>query len=323
MVVKMKYSPVENEAYKEFLLNEREKVYKHHPDLIKNELANKRLLVILRCIHDRDAPRTEVNDSVYCNEVLQKDYGKWKWNYGRKGTLVKLFISCYRSERTKEYLLRFSHQPPGQYRWMRNAGVQWRFDPDKIVNKRKQWEYKNEKGEMCMQIIGLTEALLKPEQGYFKVPNKLMEAFEGNLSCMMIGVSRVEMDHRVGIQSALDQNIQPKSLTTEIVLDGSWVPHFQPLCNAANQKKREVCRNCRGDRGIDIPDGVCKKAYKQVWDGTCVGCWWHNSFIIQNVKEFPDLAKEMMKQWEEYKERAKKIGVELSAIKIRKRKSSL
>ncbi len=324
----MSYSKQEKEEHNEFLLREREKIYKNHPDLIRNELADKRLLVILRCIYDRDSPQAEVNDAVYCNEVLQKDYGSWKWNYGPSGKMIKIFISCFRKERTKDYLTKFSIQQGGPCRFMRNAGCQWKVDPDKKVNKRQQWEYNNrtnkgEKGEMCRQIISVNPPLLKPEQGYFNVPKKLLEAFEGKLSCMMIGVSKVEMDHRVGIQSALDQNIQPKSLTTEIVLDGSWVPHFQPLCNAANQKKREVCRNCRSGREIDIPDGVCKKAYKQVWDGTCFGCWWHNSFIVQNTKDFPDLAKELLKQWEEYKERAKKIGAELSTIKIRKRKSSL
>lgn len=88
--------------------------------------------------------------------------------------------------------------------------------------------------------------------------------------CAVLGVGNVEVDHKDGRRD--DPRLQDPSRVR--------LEDFQPLSKAANNAKRQHCKNCRetGRRfdatrlGYAIAQWVGNGEYR----GTCVGCFWHD-----------------------------------------------
>lgn len=102
------------------------------------------------------------------------------------------------------------------------------------------------------------------------IPAPIRKAITAN-RCLVLATSRPECDHKIGHPD--DPNISNQTLDD-----------FQPLSKAANDAKRQHCKNCRntGRRfdakrlGYQVSQVIGGEAYI----GTCVGCYWHDPFFF-------------------------------------------
>lgn len=104
-----------------------------------------------------------------------------------------------------------------------------------------------------------------------RIPSKVRQELAGR-SCKVLGISNVEIDHKDG---RLDDRRPSKNMT---------VDDFQPLSKAANNAKRQHCKNCRstGQRFDARVLGYSKGQVRGngLYNGTCVGCYWHDPFFF-------------------------------------------
>ena len=117
-------------------------------------------------------------------------------------------------------------------------------------------------------------------QGYRKVPvlQKPIPVHIGRKiraqRCVVLGTSKPECDHKDG---RLDD---PRlSDANRVTLDD-----FQPLSKAANDAKRQHCVECR-DTGQRFDAKRLGYQVSQVrgnglYNGTCVGCYWHDPIFF-------------------------------------------
>ena len=98
--------------------------------------------------------------------------------------------------------------------------------------------------------------------------------FYKNKRCAILGTSNPEVDHKNGWKN--DDNVM-NSLTTQSFSD------FQPLSKAANDAKRQYCKECRRDKKrfdaklLGYPMSYYKGG--ETHDGTasgCIGCYWYD-----------------------------------------------
>ena len=95
-----------------------------------------------------------------------------------------------------------------------------------------------------------------------------------NKRCIVLGTSNPEIDHKNGRknESRVMNNIEQK------------LSDFQPLSKAANDAKRQFCKECtktgiRYDAKKDMGYPISYYAGNQYHDGTengCIGCFWYD-----------------------------------------------
>ena len=101
------------------------------------------------------------------------------------------------------------------------------------------------------------------------IPGNIRKHFNGH-RCAILNTSKPEIDHKDGRRDDPKYN-DPNLLTPD---------DFQPLSKAANNAKRQICKECREtNKRFDAR----KLGYKvsQVrsngeYRGSCVGCYWHD-----------------------------------------------
>lgn len=90
--------------------------------------------------------------------------------------------------------------------------------------------------------------------------------------CVVLGTSKVEVDHKNGLKN----NTRVMNTKTQLLTD------FQPLSKAANDAKRQHCKECeRNKKRFDAKKIGYKKSFI-IGDDTldlndinaCVGCYW-------------------------------------------------
>lgn len=90
--------------------------------------------------------------------------------------------------------------------------------------------------------------------------------------CIVLGISKPECDHKDGRRDDPIYN-DPDKLT---------IKHFQPLSKAANNAKKQHCKDCRKtNRRFDatrLGYSVGQWAGNGRYMGSCVGCYWHDPF---------------------------------------------
>jgi ICEA protein len=89
-------------------------------------------------------------------------------------------------------------------------------------------------------------------------------------TCAILGTGNVEVDHKDGRRD--DPRLFNKDTQKE--------SDFQPLSKAANNAKRQHCKECR-DTDIRFDARVLGYGVSQVqgdmkYRGSCVGCYWYN-----------------------------------------------
>ena len=92
--------------------------------------------------------------------------------------------------------------------------------------------------------------------------------------CVVLGTSNPEVDHKNGWKN--DDNVM-KNLSTQRLED------FQPLSKAANDAKRQFCKECRRDgkrydaKKLGYPMSFYKGGKKHNGTSTgCEGCFWYD-----------------------------------------------
>ena len=88
--------------------------------------------------------------------------------------------------------------------------------------------------------------------------------------CVILDTSKPEVDHKDGRMD------DPRLLDT----NKQTLKDFQPLSKAANNAKRQHCKNCR-ESGVrfdakNIGYPVSQYKGNTEYQGTCVGCYWYS-----------------------------------------------
>ena len=119
-------------------------------------------------------------------------------------------------------------------------------------------------------------------QGYKKMPieKPIPEWIRQELQdkrCVILGTSSVEIDHKDGRRD--DPRLADSSRVT--------LDDFQPLSKAANNAKRQHCKNCRDtDERFDARRlGFLIAQFKGngQYNGTCIGCYWHDPVAFRQA----------------------------------------
>ena len=90
--------------------------------------------------------------------------------------------------------------------------------------------------------------------------------------CKVLGTSKPECDHKDGRRD--DPRLNDPELVT--------IEDFQPLSKAANNAKKQHCKNCREtNKRFDAKQlgySVSQWAGNGRYMGSCVGCYWYDPF---------------------------------------------
>lgn len=88
--------------------------------------------------------------------------------------------------------------------------------------------------------------------------------------CAVLHISNVEVDHKDGHRDDYE-NLKPEKQTLN---------DFQPLSPAVNKAKRQHCKICRETKqrfdARVLGFSKCAWVGNGIYEGTCVGCYWHD-----------------------------------------------
>jgi hypothetical protein len=93
-----------------------------------------------------------------------------------------------------------------------------------------------------------------------------------NQRCVVLGTSNPEVDHKNGRKN----DLRVMTLETQTLDD------FQPLSKAANDAKRQFCKECRNTENrydakkLGYPISFTKGQLKYENDLGCIGCFWYD-----------------------------------------------
>lgn len=111
---------------------------------------------------------------------------------------------------------------------------------------------------------------LKEKENNFSqyIPKYIYDAIS-KAKCSVLGTSNPEVDHKDG------RKINSNNLT---------INDFQPLSKAANDAKRQFCKECKkSNKRFDAKNLGYKKSFTEGsknYEGSCIGCYWYD------VKDF-------------------------------------
>ena len=104
-----------------------------------------------------------------------------------------------------------------------------------------------------------------------RIPSKIIKKIKEQ-RCKVLGISNPECDHKDGRRD--DPRLNDPNLVT--------IEDFQPLSRAANNAKKQHCKECRGsNKRFDakrLGFVVSQWAGNGRYMGTCVGCYWHDPY---------------------------------------------
>lgn len=111
-----------------------------------------------------------------------------------------------------------------------------------------------------------------------------IRAYYKDAKCVMLGVrgtsvnTRIEIDHKDGRKD----NLRISDVSSQHISD------FQPLCKAANDAKRQICKECKKtDKRWDAKNilGNPFSFYEggEPYEGTCVGCYQYDPVAYRCV----------------------------------------
>ena len=138
---------------------------------------------------------------------------------------------------------------------------------DGTLGKRFNIKRYKESGGHAITAIQLQGFKKNPIQK--PIPIWIRQALQ-NERCVILDTQEVEVDHKDGRRD--DPRLADASRLT--------LDDFQPLSKAANNAKRQHCKECRITNmrydarrlGFPIPQFIGNGEY----NGTCIGCYWHD-----------------------------------------------
>lgn len=115
------------------------------------------------------------------------------------------------------------------------------------------------------------------EEAFNQAIRSDIKQYYKNANCVMLGIrgtsvnTRIEIDHKDGRKD----DVRVSDISSQELSD------FQPLCKAANDAKRQICKECkRTDKRWDAKNllGNPFSYYEggEKYDGTCVGCYQYD-----------------------------------------------
>ena len=106
-----------------------------------------------------------------------------------------------------------------------------------------------------------------------------------NQICVVLGTSNPEVDHKNGRKN----DLRVMTLETQTLDD------FQPLSKAANDAKRQFCKECRSTENrydakkLGYPISFTEGGLKYENDLGCIGCFWYDPIKFRkNLKEIDE-----------------------------------
>lgn len=185
------------------------------------------------------------------NELLQKF---------KRGSMAALFLELARPDKEGFSREVYVEEFEGKYErlYLGNGGSWCRDDGPlgKVFNIQRE----KDKGRIIFVRL----------HGFNKTPqvNAIPQAIRSKVTqrkCVVLHTSKPEVDHRDG----------RKDVPAPISEDD-----FQPLSKAANNAKRQHCKDCaQTDRRFDATVLGFRKAQIQgdgIYRGSCVGCYWYD-----------------------------------------------
>ncbi len=108
-----------------------------------------------------------------------------------------------------------------------------------------------------------------------------------NRRCVILGTSNPEPDHKNGRKD----DLRAMTVATQVLED------FQPLSKAANDAKRQICKDCKATNhrydakklGYPISYIVGTISYEKPLG--CVGCFWYDPLEFRRYLKEPDSEK--------------------------------
>ncbi len=164
----------------------------------------------------------------------------------------------------------------GPYESLRfGNGGSWCRDDGTLAKKFNIRRNKEGNRIVSIELHGLKKAPIEKP-----IPAHIKRAV-GKERCTVLATSGVEIDHKDGRRD--DPRLSDITQVKE--------EDFQPLSKAANNAKRQHCKECRKtDKRFDARRLGYSHGYvrgDKVYSGSCVGCYWHDPYFFN--QEFPKL----------------------------------
>ncbi len=168
----------------------------------------------------------------------------------------------------------------GRYERLRfGNGADWCRDDSTLAKTYNVVRHKQGNKIHAIELHGLKKVpISKP------IPKKIRSEIVQQ-RCVVLDVGKVECDHKDGRRD--DPRLNDPTLVT--------LDDFQPLSKAANNAKRQHCKNCRETNlrfdarklGYNVSQVKGNGHYR----GTCIGCYWHDPKFFNQEATKPDTTK--------------------------------
>ena len=158
-------------------------------------------------------------------------------------------------------------------------GGSWCRDDSPLGRKYKIERIKNS-GRMGNPITAVALRGFNDEKIGKHIPPRISRVIKKE-RCVVLGTSKPEVDHKDGSRKNPRHN-DPKQLT---------VDDFQPLSKAANDAKRQICKDCQKTKkrfdAKRLGYRVSQVHGDGTYRGTCVGCYWHDVIYFNSEVSKP------------------------------------
>lgn len=183
----------------------------------------------------------------------------------KSGSLAALFLELAQPDADGFSRRVSTEEFVGDYERLRlGNGGSWCRDDGSLARKFNIHRIKEKGKIVAVQLTGpKKQPILKP------IPADIKAAITAQ-RCAVLNTSGPECDHKDGRRD--DPRLTDPAQVT--------IDDFQPLSKAANNAKRQACRECRetGQRFDATVLGFAIAQFKGngTYRGSCVGCYWHD-----------------------------------------------
>ena len=192
----------------------------------------------------------------------------------RKGSKADLFLELAKPDEKGFSRKVYASEFNGDYSSLvMGNGGSWCRDDKRLAQKYNVIRYKEKIPIIYIKLNGFN----KKAPINRAIPQKIRKALSSKKCVVLYNSSRVEIDHKIGRRD------DPKFSN----VSQSEISNFQPLSKAANDTKRQHCKNCRktGKRfdARKLGYSVSQIEGGEVYQDTCVGCYWYDPYAFNQA----------------------------------------